>query len=346
MRISILLVALLLIGGLIAGCNWMSGQKQMLDGALAILPLPPNTGEFTIDGKDSTNFSLRAMYSDYTEAELLAFYRDFFTQNGWTLVLEPDEKVTGLLVAEKGRNNANITVITVGGDVELLAMYSEYEHTHDEFEGKVKASESSEVNALVAQVRETYAGLTSYRDTGTTELTRDGKILGRSQFATAYRDPGDLLFEHWHSTGDFYFSASVISKRGDDVRYMSDFDAEPESDTIDMAIAAFYGTSGTTSGNIPTMLLGLDDPGVFYLSDMKLLEEGSLEDGTACNRIQGRDFVGDETTVWIGKEDRFVRRIESVTDGANCETIHYQPQANPEIPDGDLEFRKPVAKKF
>lgn len=346
MKLLRLLVALPLIGGLFPGCDWMFGQRQMLDGALAILPLPPNTGEFTIDGKDSTNFSLSAKYSDYTEAELLAFYRDFFTQNGWTLVIEPGEEITGLLEAEKGRNNANITVITVGGEIHLLAIYTEYEHTHDEFAEKVKASVSTEVSALIAQVHETYAGLMSYRDTGTAERINDGRVLGRSQFSTVYRDPGDLLFEHWDSTGDFHFVASVISKIGDDVRYMHDFDAKPESDTIDMAIAAYYGTSGTTSGNIPAMLLGLEDTSLFHLSDMKLLDDAKLEDGTVCHRIQGRDFLDDDTTIWIGKEDRLIRRIESVTDGANRETIHYQPETNLEISDGDLEFRKPVAKKF
>ena len=41
-----------------------------------------------------------------------------------------------------------------------------------------------------------------------------------------------------------------------------------------------------------------------------------------------------------------IRLIERISDRGIRHTIHYRPQANVEIPDSDLEFRKPVAKKF
>ena len=126
---------------------------------------------------------------------------------------------------------------------------------------------------------------------------------------------------------------------------MSDFDAAPTEDhDISLAIAALYGVTSGTSGNIPELLLNLDKGSLFYLAGLKLLDEAKSEDGTLCLRLQGVDFSSEENTLWIGKEDLLIRKIETVKDPANRETTIYKPESNVEITDGELVFRTPEAK--
>jgi outer membrane lipoprotein-sorting protein len=126
---------------------------------------------------------------------------------------------------------------------------------------------------------------------------------------------------------------------------MSDFDAAPTEDhDISLAIAALYGVTSRTSGNIPQLLLNLDKGTLFYLAGLKLLDEAKSEDGTPCLRLQGVDFSGEENTIWIGKDDLLIRKIETVKDPANRDTTIYKPTVNAEITDGELVFRKPEAR--
>jgi len=62
----------------------------------AKLPVPPHTSDYKIDGKDNTCFTLKAIYSDRSDGDLITFYRDFFEKNGWTI--EFDHSVKSLRV--------------------------------------------------------------------------------------------------------------------------------------------------------------------------------------------------------------------------------------------------------
>ncbi len=77
---------------------------------------------------------------------------------------------------------------------------------------------------------------------------------------------------------------------------------------------------------------------------LKLLDEAKSEDGTLCLRLQGVDFGSEENTIWIGKDDLLIRKIETVKDPENRETTIYKPQTGVEIIDGELVFRTPEAK--
>jgi hypothetical protein len=338
--------ALLGLCALASGCGSLfSGDTGMFDEALQKVPLPPGTESFQIDGSDSTDFHIRSEYTNKTAAEIAEFYRTFFRDNGWTSNFPPEEESDGLLDYRKGKASINVTTVAIRSQIHLMVIYREDKYTRDEFAKLVADSETSETKDLIRRVQETYGQATSYRDTGSYECINDGEILSRAYFKTLYRDPGELLFENWDSTGDFHFTAHTLSKRGDQVKYMSDFDAAPTEDhDISLAIAALYGVTSRTSGNIPQLLLNLDKGTLFDLAGLKLLDEAKSEDGTPCLRLQGLDFSSEENTIWIGKEDLLIRKIETVKDPANRDTTIYKPTVNAEITDGELVFRKPEAR--
>ncbi len=339
--------ALLGLCALASGCDMLfSGDTGMFDEALQKVPLPPGTESFQIDGSDSTDFHIRSEYTNKTAAELAEFYRTFFRDNGWTSNFPPEEESDGLLDYRKGKASINVTTVAIRSQIHLMVIYREDKYTREEFAQLVEDSQTPETKDLVRRIREAYGQATSYSDTGSFECIDDGEILSRAHFKTRYRDPGDLLFENWDSTGDFHFTAHTLSKLGEQVTYMSGYDAAPTEDhDISLAIAALYGVTSRTSGNIPELLLNLDEGALFHLAGLKLLDEAKSEDGTLCLRLQGVDFSSEESTLWIGKDDLLIRKIETVKDPANRDTTIYKPLTGVEIIDAELVFRKPEARK-
>jgi hypothetical protein len=311
----------------------------MFDEALQKVPLPPGTESFRINGSDSTDFYIRSKYTNKTETEIAEFYRTFFKDNGWTSKFSPEETSDSRLDYRKDKASINVTTVAIQSQIHLMVIYREDKHTREEFAKLVAEGQIPETKDLVRRIREAYGQATSYSDTGSYECINDDEILKRAHFKTRYRDPGDLLFEYWDE------NTHTLSKRGDQVKYMSDFDAAPTEDhDISLAIAALYGVTSRTSGNIPQLLLNLDKGTLFYLAGLKLLDEAKSEDGTPCLRLQGVDFSGEENTIWIGKDDLLIRKIETVKDPANRDTTIYKPTVNAEITDGELVFRKPEAR--
>lgn len=332
--------ALLGLCALASGCDMLFPQDfERFDGAFEKVPLPPGTESFRIDGSDSTDFYFSSEYTNKTEAELAEFYRTFFKDNGWTSNFSPEEEADGLMDYQKGKASINVTTVAIRSRIHLMVSYREDKYTHEEFAKLVAESETPETKDLIRRIGEAYSQATSYSDTGSYECINDGEILSRAHFKTRYRDPGDLLFEYRDE------NTHTLSKSGDQVTYMSDFDAAPTEDhDIDLAISALYGVTSRTSGNIPQLLLNLDKGSLFYLTDLKLLDEAKSEDGTLCLRLQGVDFGSEENTIWIGKDDLLIRKIETVKDPENRETTIYKPQTGVEIIDGELVFRTPEAK--
>jgi hypothetical protein len=123
---------------------------------------------------------------------------------------------------------------------------------------------------------------------------------------------------------------------------MSNHDTEPEEyDEIPMAIAAFYGVSSATSGNIPNLLLRHEKNPLFRLMDLRVLDDAKSEDGILCARLRGEQAAGDELTILFGKNDHLIREIELVADAGNRSKTTYSPKINIEISPEEMEFRLP-----
>jgi len=294
--------ALLSLCALASGCDMLfPGDLEKFDGVFQKVPLPPGTESFRIGGSDSTDFYFSSEYTNKTEAEIAEFYRTFFKDNGWTSNFSPEDELDGRLNYQKGKASINVTTVAISSQLHLMVIYREDKYTREEFAKLVAESETPETKDLIRRIGEAYGQATSYRDTGSYECINDGEILSRAHFKTLYRDPDDLLFEYWDTPDDFQ-NAHTLSKRGDQVKYMSDYEAAPTEDhDISLAISALYGVTSGTSGNIPRLLLNLDKGSLFYLVGLKLLDEAKSEDGTLCLRLQGVDFSSEENTSGLAR---------------------------------------------
>lgn len=331
---------------LIAGCDYLPfGGPTFISDALKKAPLPPGTSQFEFHGDNATEFSINASYSDRNAAEIADFYRSYFKDNGWTSNFPPDRETDDLLDFRKGKANMNVTTVAMSPEIHLVVIYRENDYTREEFDTLAREGLSPEVKAFIGSVHAAYESARSYTDTGTHEIIGDGDLLRRATFKTTYRDPGDLLFEHWDSTDDAPVEANVLSKKGDLVQRMSGTDSEPRVEAdISTAIAALYGVTSGTSGNIPEFLLHLDGSTVFHLVDLAIIGEARSVNGPLCDRLRGKDISGAEVTFWIGKDDHLIRKIESMKDRKNREITTYSPRINVEVSDADLAIKKPETR--
>lgn len=323
-------------------------DAKAIQGALSKIPLPPGTTDFTLSGDERDRyFSVSAVYpsGSPTVQEIMDFYQAYFVEKGWNSYFPEDEPIDGMLDYGLDRISMNVTADNLGGQIYLYVIYRSDPYTHEEFSALVEESASPDALTLVRKVLETYAGLTSYKDTGTLEKSYDdGNLSTQATFTTAFRAPDKLRFSYVGGGNTFNPSGYELSMQGETVHSMADFDDAPEvGNDVYLAISGLYGVSSTTSGNIPELLLQLQEESVlFHLAHLTVIEEASLDDGTVCMQLQGSDFNGEETTLWIGKSDQLIRRIESRTDSENWSIITYQPEVNIEIADEVFEFSPPA----
>jgi len=322
----------------------LPSEPGEFDLALRKMPLPPGPQEVRVTGKDRNDFFVQAEFPDKAVGTISDFYLDFFKENGWTINAPPEGvDVSTTLYYKKDKAETFVQISNAKPGAQVFISYVEREFSLEEFDQVVRDTASPEARALVNQIKQAYGNLVSYADTGTFEFNSGGKITSRSTFKTAYRDPGDFLFEQWDTQVDTYFSASVVGKMGDVVQIMSDTDKEPtvEPDVV-KAVSTIY---SVTACNVPALLLDSDPDWNFKLSGLSILEEASIDDGTPCLLLQGKDYRDRESTIWIGKEDLLFRKFENIDYMGNHSTTTYSPLANIEIAEEELTFKKPVARE-
>lgn len=337
----------LIIAVLILLCSslYIYTTKNSIDlgNALSKVPLPPGITQFEIDGDDfDRSFFITAKSSTISEEDVIAFYESYFAENGWVNDFSADEDTDGLLMYSKGRETINVTIIEIGGPLQLMVIYTLLDHTREEFDTLIKESAAPDAQKLVTTILHTYAGLKAYTDTGTLEETDDDSDLStHATFKTAYLAPDHLRFSYSESPDDFFPTAYELAMQGEMVTKMANFDKKPEIGTdVSLAISALYGVTGTTSGNIPGLLFQEENT-LFQLINLTLMEETTLGD-TVCLRLRGTDFNSDVTTIWVGKADHLIRRIDSKPDTENGSSITYKPEVNIEIPADVFEFTPPI----
>ena len=341
MRITLAIICTAL-GLFVAGCQEVSkNDAEALRQAVSKIPLPPGAEVVRLDAEDPCKaFSLSANLRNTTSDEVMVFYRDYLESHGWRDNLPPEDPSETMLDFDKGRATVNVTLNSSTGGIYLLILYREYERTHGEFARLVDESASPEALALIRCMADAYGALASYADTGEYVRTRGGRVSSRATFKILYVAPDQLWFEYTDSSRAWFHHKYVMSKLGKTVRTMANYDESPESDDdIASAMEGLYGVTSCTSENVPGLLLRAGSTTLVYLANRRLLEEAELDDGTLCLRLTGTDFGGAETTIWLGKDDLLIRKVESVTDGENRETTTYHPKANVDIDPEELRFR-------
>ena len=316
-------------------------STEALAAATAKLPLPPGaTASRLASALPAGSFSLSADLPKATEEEVQSFYRDYFATNGWNNNVPPDQPAVDWLDYDKGRQSASVRVDAIDGGIALRVNYREYEYTRSEFDKRADESATPEATALIQRMTEAYGALKSYADTGTHESIHDGEVLSTAKFSTHYRAPDNLRFEYVDSLNGWFNTTYVLSKQGDSVRVESSIGGFPDiGNDLSLAIAGLYGVTSATSGNIPEFLLRVGNGKLVHLVDLTIQSEAKADDGTLCLRLHGKDFGSHQRTIWIGKDDLLIRKIEAVENAENRQTTTYSPRANVEIAEEDLALK-------
>lgn len=318
-------------------------ETQELLNAIFEIPFPPGHDNFSFDDADTpTSYHVSAEYKGKTVQEIADHYHEFFSENGWTTESATEVETPALLVYDQGKSNVIVTIMDMPSTIKLFVIYTEYEYTREEFAVAIKKSAAPDAMQIVERVLTTCAGLKSYADTGRQESIHRGDLLSKSEFETKFIDNGDLLLQYSDELVSGFKTSTVLSKVGNVVQTMASYKTGPEQFAdASMAITTGYGATSGVSGNIPELLLGLESKRLFELVNLKTLEESELEDGTTCVRLQGKNFIGDKVTVWIGKDTNLIRKIEEVIDTENYETTTYTPRINIEITADEMKFHPP-----
>jgi outer membrane lipoprotein-sorting protein len=221
--------------------------------------------------------------------------------------------------------------------------------------GLTAGAAAPRANALSAReildcMAKAYAGSKSYRDTGvvtTVFVKATGTLTVEKPFKTAFVRPDRFRFEYTEKGrgGDDRY---IVWRKGAEVRTW--WDVEPgieEAATLDAALAAATGVSGSSAHRVPALLLPneIRGRGLTELTDPRRASDARIDKADRF-RIEG-GFAGDPMTLWIDTTTFLVRRIEAKHQFADFRTeatTTYDPVIDAEILDGELEFNAPPGK--
>jgi outer membrane lipoprotein-sorting protein len=200
-------------------------------------------------------------------------------------------------------------------------------------------SQDPQPAAILNNMVQRYANLTSYEDSGVVETVTSGSLARRRTdifFKTYFTRPKKLRFE-WLDYGSF--SAPGLSlvwtdgiKAYSSYAYKQD-EIETKED-IGLAIAGATGVSLGSAHTVPSLLLN-DLLGFSPAELTKVSLKGQeLFEGEDCYVVEGYHPDGDLWRLWISKHDSALRKLRTpTTNGDFEEQIHRDVRLNGNIPD-------------
>lgn len=235
----------------------------------------------------------------------------------------------------------------------------------------VGQSAPTQPDVLTRSIR-SYAGLTSYADTGTVTVETGG-TLDQARFTTYFRRATRDLFLDYQSltsvTKSTKFSIDMSGYRTVIWMFKGDMQTYDRQTGAHEAInadgggqvqalqRANYGSHGVSilvpsliysQSRLPSTILQIEEAEVAGTEDL---------DGHRCHKVTGVAAAfypsGQRTnvrpvTVWIDVDSQLIRRLFEDTPkgypagGISRLTISYRPQANPTIDDAKFQFKVPA----
>ncbi len=327
---------------LICGCSpsFFTGDTPIPPEMMAYLA--PGYEEIrTIGTLEPDSWAISVDYKNSSTKGLIAFYEEFGADNGWTLIDSSEVSDTmHSLDFEQPKETLMITIFDSNPHpIRTNIFYTAYKWTHEEFDELVAQSASAKARSLIDATITSYQSLDTYVDKGESVSISEGEVWEKIDFSTAYRSNGDLHFEYKDNDDSFSSSAS-LTKLGDSIIVRSSFSDDSVEEDVSLAIASLYGVSSGTSGNIPEILVGVEGFTLFRLANMTLIDEKTLSPSVVCVGIQGEDYIGRRTTIWIDKQTNLIRQIEEFEDTQNYQTTTYEPSINVALSSEDFENKR------
>lgn len=213
----------------------------------------------------------------------------------------------------------------------------------------VQAAESPQ--QIIAHMREAYASLRSYSDTGVVlNHMTEGEPPNQTAFRSAFVRPHLFRFawvtHHPYPPLRHITHSSVIWSNNTGAYAWSDRsgkDAAPQKKaSIALAVAGATGVSLGAAHTIASLLLPDADVGAPMLEKVTSLELAGVEpfEGAICYRLVGQHAVFGSYEVLIGKEDYLLRKATRRVRGALHEEIRRDIRINAEIAEQDFTSEK------
>jgi len=212
---------------------------------------------------------------------------------------------------------------------------------------------------IVGQMFSAYASCRTYQDTGevrTVFLEGERQRTVALPFSTAFVRPASFRYEFRSRRGEAEWDRYIIWKEGDAVK--SSWSIRPGVITdrsFSMSISGANGVSGKSALTVPSLLMPdeLRANPIKALTNLRLAGEEKIA-GREAYRIEGDDFRGNTTTVWIDKQQFlllqiFEKRKVSKADGKGSfeteATTVYDPKLNEDVLSSKLAFDAPAQKQ-
>lgn len=219
-----------------------------------------------------------------------------------------------------------------------------------------KLPDAPAVAGLVATTLETYRQLRSWADDGAAVSMIDHPVTGekttRTPFATRWdRTGGRFHYRYEEESGPLSFRANRYDVWLQDGRAVTSWTVRPgleEHESLAMALAGPHGVSGGSAG----VVHGLVDrpkhatPWPFWSLVNARVTAEELVNGAPCWRIDARHGDDSNLTLWLGRDDHLLHRLDQITnfdDFRSISRITWNPRANPD-PTG-LTFSRVPAEK-
>lgn len=229
------------------------------------------------------------------------------------------------------------------------------------FVSSASAQQTSAPNAqqVLEQMISTYASCKTYQDTGevrTVYLEERGKRTALLPFSTAFVRPASFRFEFRSRRGEEEWERYIIWRQDDAVKSWWSIRPEIRTDrSFSMSISGATGVSSKASLTVPSMLMPdeLRANPIKGLTGLTLAGEEKIGTQDAY-KLEGQDFRGFPTTLWIDKQKFVLLRIFEKkkitrTDGKGEfeteTTTTYTPQLNEDVPASKLVFDPPTQKQ-
>jgi outer membrane lipoprotein-sorting protein len=193
--------------------------------------------------------------------------------------------------------------------------------------------------AIIQNMAERYAALSSYQDSGVVETVSEGALPRRNTdvfFKSYFTRPGKLRFEWMEYSSLSVSGRSVIWSDGSKAFSFLGFkpeQVEAEED-IGMAVAGATGISRGSAHTVPSLLINEIDG--FLLTELtKLsLKREEVFEGEECYVVEGYHPNGEAWQLWISKKESLLRKLRTKsTNGEFEEEIHRDIKVGDKIPE-------------
>lgn len=178
------------------------------------------------------------------------------------------------------------------------------------------ADEGIAPDVVLERMHDVYAKAETYQDTGVVETIMDlgnRKQTMTQTFSIVFRRASSIKIEWIDIMFGGQKSRFVLWSDGKLTQtFWEQLNQVQKSQSLMMGIAGATGVSGGAAHTIPSMLLkDLHMSALSVLTDVKLLKEEVFED-VECYVIVGKHPAGFDYTLWIGKSDYLLRKLEYV----------------------------------